>query len=186
MRPAHWRSPLILVATAPAEALGIAVDTATPPNAYVTGFQTGSFPATTSATNQGGSDIFVTKYSPTGTIVYSTLYGGVNTDQGNAIAVDSNGNAYITGFTSSSSFTLPTPSVARNPTISGGTHAFAAKVHVDGSQLDYFTYLAGPGTEQGNAIAVNATSGVNAYVAGTTTSAGLATGGAAQTLLRRW
>ena len=53
----------------------------------------------------GDSDAFVTKLNPTGTaLVYSTYLGGDSDDQGMAIAVDSAGNAYVTGGTGSTNF----------------------------------------------------------------------------------
>jgi hypothetical protein len=88
-------------------AFGIAVDGSG--NAYVTG-ATGStdFPTLKplQGTYGGGdSDAFVTKLNPTGTaLVYSTYLGGSADDGGMAIAVDSAGNAYVTGGTASTNF----------------------------------------------------------------------------------
>ena len=89
------------------DGLGIAVDGAG--NAYVTG-QTGSsdFPVTAGAfhlVNNGGGDVFVSKFAPGGTsLVYSTLLGGAGPDEATSIAVDASGQAAITGFTQSSDF----------------------------------------------------------------------------------
>ncbi len=85
----------------------IAVDTAG--NAYVTGFTTSTdFPTTADGyqTTYGGDyDAFVTKLNPTGTaLVYSTYLGGTGGDSGWGIAVDTAGNAYVTGYTSSTDF----------------------------------------------------------------------------------
>ncbi len=89
--------------------LGIAVDVSG--NAYVTGITTSTnFPTANpiQATNGGSAgDVFVTKLNPQGSaLVYSTYLGGSNTDIGRGIAVDSTGNAYVTGFTSSAEFPL--------------------------------------------------------------------------------
>ncbi|HEX8119032.1 MAG TPA: SBBP repeat-containing protein, partial [Pyrinomonadaceae bacterium] len=80
---------------------GIAIDTAG--SAYVTGLTSSTnFPllGAIQATNKGAADAFVTKLNPAGTaLVYSTYLGGVNQDEGLDIAVDSSGNAHITGTT---------------------------------------------------------------------------------------
>jgi hypothetical protein len=82
---------------------GIAVDAGG--NAYVTGTTTGSFPGTAGSLIQsthggGGQDAFVTKLNPAGTtLVYSTYLGGSGTDGGQGIAVDTSGQAYVTGRT---------------------------------------------------------------------------------------
>jgi hypothetical protein len=78
--------------------VGVAVDTAG--NVYVTGTtQSADFPTTPGAnrTLDGNQDVFVTKFSPTGSIVYSTYVGGPCNDIARDIAVDAAGNAYITG-----------------------------------------------------------------------------------------
>lgn len=85
---------------------GIGVDSMG--NAYVTG-QTVSadFPKASAMqpTMGGFQDAFVTKLNATGTaLVYSTFLGGGEKESGNAIAVDSSGNAYVTGGTSSDDF----------------------------------------------------------------------------------
>src|SRR6266480_1280581 len=91
---------------------GIAVDAAGA--AYVTGW-TSSADFTAGCTDPcmvlngtlgGGSDAFVTKLDPTGcALVYSTYLGGSGDDFGVGIAVDSQGAAYVTGWTSSADFT---------------------------------------------------------------------------------
>jgi len=77
---------------------GIAVDG--DGNAYVTGTtRSADFPTTAGAdqTLGGEQDVFVTKFSPTGAVVYSTYLGGPCDDVARSIAVDGAGNAYITG-----------------------------------------------------------------------------------------
>ena len=68
-------------------------------NVYVAGTtQSSDFPTTAGAGTFGGaSDVFVTKLSPAGAIVYSTVFGGACEDSANDIAVDAAGNAYVTG-----------------------------------------------------------------------------------------
>ena len=59
------------------------------------------------------------KLNPTGTaLVYSTYLGGTGYDQGNGIAVDTAGNAYVTGITASTNF--PTTAGAFQTTSGGG------------------------------------------------------------------
>jgi Bacterial Ig-like domain (group 3)/Beta-propeller repeat len=98
-------------------------------------------------------------------LVYSTYLGGYGTDWGNAIAVDSSGNAYVTGLTGSKWF--PTQSPLQNH-YGGKYDAFVSKFDSTGSTLVYSTYLGGIGSESGYGIAVD--SAGNAYVTGGTSS----------------
>ena len=90
------------------EGHGIAVDGSG--SAYVTGYTYSSDYDTTAGafqTTHGGGyqDVFVTKLNATGTaLVYSTYIGGSSDDNGNGIAVDGSGSAYVTGQTSSSNY----------------------------------------------------------------------------------
>jgi len=151
---------------------GIAVDGSG--NAYVTGSTSSTdFPAPNSlqATNHGSQNAFVTKFNAAGSaLVYSTYLGGSGLagDQGNSIAVDGSGNAYVTGSTSSTDFPTANPF---QTTIHGYHNAFVAKLSADGSALLYSTYLGGssPLGDQGYGIAVDSSG--NAYVTGSTSSA---------------
>ncbi|MBI2780064.1 MAG: SBBP repeat-containing protein [Gammaproteobacteria bacterium] len=144
---------------------GIAVDTAG--NAYITGntFST-NFPATgaTSLSGVGVSDVFVTKLDNSGALVYSTYLGGSNIDEGRGIAVDTSGNAYVTGNTLSNNF--PTKSAFQTTPL-GGDNAFVTKLDNNG-MLVYSTYLGGSGNDLGNGIAVDTLG--NAYITGSTGS----------------
>ncbi len=153
------------------EGNAIAVDSSG--NAYVTG-STGStnFPIKNPLQSAfgGSSDVFVTKLDPTGsTLIYSTFLGGSAADAGNAIAVDSSGNAYVTGFTSSINFPTKNP---LQPALGGSSDAFVAKLDPTGS-LIYSTFLGGSVGDFGNAIAVDASG--NAYITGGTNSANFPT-----------
>jgi Bacterial Ig-like domain (group 3)/Beta-propeller repeat len=147
---------------------GIAVDSAG--DAYVTGETTSTdFPTTPGAfqTMSGGggyySNAFATKINPSGSaLVYSTYLGGNGGDGGYGIALDSSGNAYVTGYTRSTDF--PTTSGAFQTTCCG---AFVTKLNSTGSALVYSTYLGGSG-DSGHSIAVDSEG--NAYVTGETTS----------------
>ena len=107
---------------------GIAVDTGG--NAYVAGY-TGStdFPVTNGSTLSGATDIFIAKLDATGARVYGTYIGGSGGDQGDAIAVDTSGNAYITGKTPSTDFPSTNGSI-----FGGGAYdAFVTKIAVTSS-----------------------------------------------------
>jgi len=96
---------------------------------------------------------------------YSTYLGGNGYDQGQAIATDEAGNAYVTGIASSVDFPIVN---AFQQNLTGFTNAFVTKIAADGSSLLYSTYLGGSGVDQGLGIAVD--SAGNAYVAGYTGS----------------
>src|SRR5579862_5942054 len=160
------------------EARGIAVDSTGA--AYITGWTSSSdFPISAGAYNgtfTGGgnsnSDIFVTKLNPGGaSIAYSTYIGGSEDDIANAIAIDTNGNAYVTGETYSPNF--PTVSAYQDSCSSTCSSsladAFLFVLGGDGSALLYSTYFGGNGIDRGFGVAV---SGTNAYVYGQTIAAG--------------
>src|SRR5207245_1140495 len=104
---------------------GIAVDTAG--NAYVTGGTvTSDFPVVNPLQSFGGvGDAFVTTLDPVGSTLFSSYLGGSNSEEGLAIAVDSAGNAYVTGFTDSTNF--PTTPGAFQSTVHG-EDAFVTKI----------------------------------------------------------
>jgi hypothetical protein len=181
---------------------GIAVDSSG--NAYVTAATTSlSFPTTpgafqtqsnlnqTSGTigSKAPSDAFVTKLNATGTaLVYSTyLGGGANTNSGGAgIALDANGDAYVTGWTNSTVFPTMNPIQASN---AGASDAFVTVLNSSGGGLLFSSYLGGsigdgPGGpwDWGYGIATDSTG--NAYVGGKTISSNFpTTPGAYQTTL---
>jgi hypothetical protein len=97
---------------------------------------------------------------------YATYLGGSSTDQGFAIAVDSAGNAYVTGNTFSVDF--PTTFGVVQPAFVAGIEVFVSKLNADGSALVYSTFLGGNLNDAGRGIAVD--SAGNAYVAGFTDS----------------
>lgn len=153
---------------------GIAVDTAG--NAYVTGItMSTNFPAISAVQSslKGNSDAFVAKINAAGSaLVYSTYLGGSSNENATvlvsglgAIAVDTNGNAYVTGTTASSDFPGVNPVQASS---GGGRDAFVAQLNAAGSTLTFSTYLGGSADETGWGIAVDGTGGI--YVAGETLS----------------
>ena len=157
----------------------IAVDTLG--NAYITGSTTSTnFPVTTGALdtscgtdgncNSAGAlsfpDAFVVKLNPTGTgLVYATYLGGSGDDEGFGIAVNTSGNAYVTGRTKSLDFTTVNPLQANN---GGIQDAFVAKLNTAGSALVYSTYFGGSGSDAGFGIALD--SSENVYLTGETES----------------
>jgi hypothetical protein len=138
---------------------GVAIDSGG--NAYITG-STDSPEMTTL-----GRNVFVAKFNSTGSErTYLNTFGGDGEDTGYAISVDSTGNAYVTGSTESTNFTLTSP---LQTSFGGGTQdAFLAKLNAAGSALVYSTYLGGSGGDIGYGIALGPVGQV--YVTGITTS----------------
>ncbi len=146
---------------------GIAVDQEG--NAYVAGNTWSSeetFPATVGPdlTHNGENDAFVAKVNPSGTaLVFAGYVGGATWDRAEAIALDSDGNVYLTGSTDSTEATFPVK-VGPDPTANGDRDAFIAKVRADGTGLVYAGYIGGAAWDIGYGVAVDA--GGNAYVTG--------------------
>jgi beta-propeller repeat-containing protein len=137
-------------------------------NAYVTGETQTDFARAKPIHGVGGgsTDVFVAKLSADGSkLLYITYLGGSSADVGYGIAIDSAGNAYITGDTRSADFPLVNPVQAK---LGGAADIFVAKLSTDGSKLLYSTYIGGSGGERGLGIAVDAFG--NAYVTGYTNS----------------
>jgi hypothetical protein len=139
-------------------------------NAYVAGStSSGNFPTTNGVVQgklAGASDAFVTELNTAGSaLVYSTFLGGSATDEGNAIALDAAGNAYVAGTTLSTDFPLESPVQA---SLAGGPDAFLSKINAPGTALIFSTYLGGNGTDNGATLAVDGSG--NAYIAGETQS----------------
>jgi hypothetical protein len=163
-------------------ATGIAVD---PTGAvYVCGFTSSTdFPTASplQASNAGQYNAFVAKLNPAGSaLVYSTYLGGSQVDHANAIALDSSGDAFVTGTTSSSNF----PVTATRPQAGflGTDDAFAAEINAAGSALVWSTDIGGSSVTRGKGIAVDSTG--NAYIVGSTTANDFpVTAGAYQTSL---
>ena len=164
---------------------GIALDDSS--NAYLTGATcSANFPATAGAldtAHHGGiEDVFVVKLKSLGThLCYATFLGGGGADIGQAIAVDSAGNTYIAGRTSSSDF--PTSISAFDTSFNGGgSDAFVVKLAAAGNTLAFATFLGGAAIEDACAIALSKSSHV--FLAGHTESADFpTTAGALDTLL---
>src|SRR5207302_4080097 len=102
-------------------------------------------------TSGGCLDVFVAKLNANGSaLVYSTYLGGTGDDEGRSVAIDSTGNAYVTGKTASINFPT-TPGAFSTSVASGG---FVTKLSPAGA-IVYSTYLnAGAGTAEVKGIAV--------------------------------
>jgi hypothetical protein len=149
---------------------GLGISVGSSGTAYVTGTTTSTnFPtqAALQPALAGGSDAFVTELSAGGTsLVYSTYLGGSDSDEGGGIAVDSSGNAFVAGGTSSPNFPVVN---AFQSTLKSSSNAFVAKINAGGATLGFSTFLGGSGGDQAYAISVD--SSANAYVTGQTRSA---------------
>ena len=157
---------------------GIAVDGLG--NAYVTGYTASTdFPTQNpyQAYHEGpvgDLDAFVAQLGAAGSSLnYSTYLGGSQGDWSIGIAVDSLGNAYVTGYTASTDFPTQNPYQAAHAGPVGGTDAFVAQLSAIGSSLNYSTYLGGGDWDQPRGIAVDGLG--NAYVTGDTASTNLPT-----------
>jgi len=159
-------------------ARGIAADLATSGTVYVTGdtisanFPTkAQSPAVTpyqsTLSKSTTTDCFITKIDTTvggsSSLKYSTYLGGSSNDQCFGIAVNSSGNAYVTGQTSSTNFPGSALSKAK-----GSGDIFVVKLNSTGSALVYSAFLGGSSADAAFAIAVDSAN--QAYVTGKTTS----------------
>jgi hypothetical protein len=124
---------------------GIAVDSSG--DVYVTGY--------TGSQGAGDVDVLITKYNTSGTIQWQRTLGRAGTDFGNAIAVDSSGNVYVTGYTDSQG--------------AGSGDVLITKYNTSGT-IQWQRTLGGSGTDYGQGIAVDSSG--NVYVTGYTTSQG--------------
>ena len=152
---------------------------------YVTGATSSTdFPVlnATQRYNGGGQDAFVARLSADGNyLLFSTYLGGSGgtvgyPEIGQAIALDTNGNAYVTGVTSSPDFPL---SGALQTVRNGAWDAFVTKLDPSGAMV-YSTYLGGSGVDVGNGIAVDDLGA--AYIAGYTISTDLPVSNALQSV----
>jgi hypothetical protein len=150
-------------------------------DAYIAGYtESSDFPTTQGAFQTAmkhGWTGFVTQVNPSGSaLVYSTFLGGSRMDGVQAIAVDSSGDAYVTGYANSDDF--PVTSGVFQPKLNLGSfalaeNAFITRLNSTGTALVYSTYLGGSKNGTGGAaedagvgIAVDGSG--NAYVTGAT------------------
>jgi len=116
-------------------------------------------------------DAFVTKIDPEGqALIYSTYLGGSDHDLSYDIAVDSEGAAYVTGYTESKDF--PTNKAFRKNN-QGSTDAFITKIDPEGKKLVFSTYLGGSASDVGVGIDIDSEGAV--YIVGGTYSSNFPT-----------
>ena len=142
-------------------------------NVFITGYcgPTSTFPTTSGvydSTFNGGYDVFVIKLSSKGdSLLYSTFIGGTQDDYGQSIAIDDNGNAYVTGYTSYEGG-FPVTDNAYDRLLAGEYDVFISKLGPGGKNLIYSTYLGGKHDDFGQDIAVDEDG--KAYITGITRS----------------
>ncbi|MCW3054582.1 MAG: Cell surface protein, partial [Chthonomonadales bacterium] len=164
------------------QATAIAVDSNG--DAIVVGNTTSpNFPVTSGAlktvwSSQRGATAFVTKLNATGTgLIYSTLLGGSSSDYASAIVLDSSGNAFITGSTTSPDFPITSGAFQTVYKSKGSGNAYVTKLNSTGSAVIYSTFLGGTGANPGDPVsdgdagtAITIDGAGNAYVTGPTSS----------------
>ena len=145
----------------------VAVDAAG--NVYVAGHTTSAdFPVVRplQPNLRGDSDMFVAKLDPSGSLVYSTYYGGSSFENGNALALGPGGEVYIAGGTGSND--LPGVNGVQSVNRGGFSDGFVAKLAPDGSAIQYATYLGGTGDDEVSSLAAGPDA--HLYLAGRTSS----------------
>lgn len=155
---------------------GVAVDGSG--NAYLTGgTEDANFPTTPGSYETAApvkavgnlSSAFIAKLNPGGTaLAYSTYVAGSQTDAGSAIAVNSTGEAYVGGNTTSNNFPVTAGAVQGARQANNRQAGFVTKLNASGSAPVYSTYLSGNDLDNVTSIAVD--SNGNAYAAGSTNS----------------
>lgn len=154
-------------------------------NPIVTGYTfSTNFPVTTNAlqtllnkttNSSSASDIFISKVGATaGTLVYSTLLGGTNSEQAIRLTTDANGAAYVTGWTMSGDFPSSStnfPSMVKSN--ASAADVFVIKLNPSNTNLDYAVVFGGASKDEGWDVAVDALG--RAHLTGTTESANFPT-----------
>ncbi len=150
-------------------------------NVYIVGKCDNTFPTTTGAAYGGSTtDAFVSKLNSSGTaLVYSTYLGGSNVDGAMSVMANSNGEAYVAGYTTSTNF--PTTAGVKQTAYAGGfgNDCFVTKLNSAGG-IGFSTYLGGGGEDQ--AWSLFLASGGEIYLTGFSSSVNFpVTAGAYQT-----
>ena len=146
---------------------GIGITTASNGYCYITGFTYSSDFPTKNAFDEsinGDDDVFITKFSSRGYLLWSTFLGGSDSDCGHDIAVRGDDSCLVVGQTTSDDFPMLN---AYNSTYDGSSDAFVVKFNSGGSLL-WSTFLGGSDSDNGKGIAV--ASDGSCYVTGDTSS----------------
>ncbi|MFX1253378.1 MAG: SBBP repeat-containing protein [Promethearchaeota archaeon] len=134
-------------------------------NIYITGYtKSYDFPDLNSYDdlyNGGGGDVFITKFSPDGMLIWSTFLGGVGLDRGRGITVDSQDNILVTGYTASDNFPIKN---SYNDTLNGDMDAFISKLTTNGTLL-WSSYVGTEGSDYSYDITVDSHNDV--FITGT-------------------
>lgn len=101
-------------------------------------------------TSNGLNDIFIAKYSGSGTLQWFQTAGGTNTDVASDILVNSSGQVYITGF-----FGGTTSFGGISKTSAGGTDMFIAKYNPVSSSWMWVQTAGGTSNDYGKALTIN-------------------------------
>lgn len=164
---------------------GVTESTALNSNEFTIGQQipVKQFNSSYAHTNFGGKDAFVAKFDVNANLVWSTLFGGskddfsdipyvvptatITNNYTNVMAVDADGNIYITGGTNSPDFSTKNSNGFFQPNLKGINDAFITKFDKDG-QMNWSTYIGGTGFDEGSCV--QTVSNGDVYVCGRTTS----------------
>ncbi len=139
---------------------GIQYDIAVDPAGYTygTGYYPASFPTSSNAFNPyfkgGKGDVFVYKMDKNGSnLIYSTYVGGNDDDEGMAIVVNGNGEAYVAGYTFTEPSGFPTTKIFG--TMVSSSNAFVFKLNSAGNALVYSVLMGGNDQESALDLALN-------------------------------
>ena len=112
----------------------------------------------------GGADVFISKLPSNGSgLSYSTFHGGGDFDEGTSLAVNAQGEVFLTGKTASNDFPL---SQAIQTIFAGSADVIVSKLDPSGSSLLFSTFIGSSGEDSGNDIALDSSN--NVYVTGST------------------
>lgn len=129
-------------------------------------------------TQAGGADAYLAKFTPDGTLLWMSYFGGVNGDNGRGVAVDAFGNAYLVGFTQNTSGIA---SLGAQQTTVGGTYDGFVSSWTSSGSLNWATYLGGAAFDYGYSVTFSDVSNTLFVAGSTSSSAGIATPNAADT-----